>query len=294
MSLLFKLVFNKPFNYLVTRALRPFSAILPQKFKIPVWGTFRLRLPDHKSININLNYTCWHGRLLFWDGFKGYEHEVTRQFIELIRDKEVFLDIGANIGYYSLLAKTYNPKLQVHAYEPLPDAVHFLEKNIRINGFEHCQVHQLALADKNGASVFESRVSKDFPNEKYQIAGDSSLVNYDNTARKQIKVRLQTLDDFIYEKGITRVDYIKMDTETTEHLILKGAESTIKKFRPLIQCEVIKGQQEADLKAQIKALDYSVYLFTKEGLKQLSDFSQLPQEKNDCLFVPIECNHAFK
>ena len=266
--------------------MRLFASALPQKFKIPVFGGFKIKTDKGSKFHFYTNYTSWHGRLLFWDGVKGYEHEVTSVFSDLISDSRCFLDIGANIGYYSLMAASINPELEIHAFEPLPDAQHFLKKSIGENRYQNIRLHQIALSDVNDELTFETRVSKDFPNEKYQIAGDSSLVNYDQTDRKQIKVKAQTLDDFVNEHKLKDIDYIKLDTETTEHLIIKGGMETIKQFQPILQCEVIKNQNEKELESLLKELKYTTYLISEKGLVQIKNFSVLTQEKNDCLFVP--------
>ncbi len=66
------------------------------------------------------NPTSYGSKQLFWHGHQGFEASLFPLFVDLIRDASVFFDVGANIGYYSLLASVYNPSIEVHAFEPLP------------------------------------------------------------------------------------------------------------------------------------------------------------------------------
>jgi FkbM family methyltransferase len=258
----FSFLFWSPFNYLFTNFLRPFSKIIPQKVKIPLKGKFNLRINNTNDITIHTNYTNSVGQDLFWGGFKGFEYEVTNVFVKIIPHCNTLLDIGANIGYYSLLAKKVNSNIYIHAFEPLPDCIHYFNLNIESNNFEDIKIHQIALSDKKGIAKFESRVSKDFPNEKYQLAADSSLVNYDNSQRKQITVETDTLDDYFQKLNINSLDYIKIDTETTEYTILKNSKVVLDKYKPIIQCEVLKGYNESELAELMLQLNYSFFLMT--------------------------------
>ena len=283
----FPFLFWSPINYIYTRFFRLFTRFLPERLKIVVKGKFKLKLDNEKSIYFNTNYTSWHGRLLFWNGFKGYEHEVTSVFAKIIPHCNSFLDIGSNIGYYSLIAEKLNSNIKTHAFEPLPDAIHYINLNIESNNFKNVQIHDIALSDKKGETTFESRVSKDFPNEKYQIAGDSSLINYDDTKRKQIRVKTETLDNYFPTLNLSSIDYIKIDTETTEHIILSKGLETIKKHLPIIQCEVLKGFNESELQKIIQPMGYQFFLMTNNGLVLKNSLSEIENEKNDFLFVPV-------
>jgi len=198
------------------------------------------------------------------------------------------MDIGANLGYYSLLAAAQNKNIQIIAFEPLPDANAFLRKNIKLNGFTNVVVEPLALADKAGEVKFFFPVSADFPDQMFQLAGDGSLVNYDQAVRKEITVKTTRLDDYFQSTALSSLDLIKIDTETTEHVILENGRNTLARCRPVILCEVIKGYNEKRLEQLLKHEEYLFYKIMEDGLIAEATLTDTNHAKNDFLMVPGE------
>ena len=125
------IIYRKSINTLVRSALRPFSRILPDKWKFPINGTITVKSKTVPAFFLNTNPTNWMSRRVFWDKIEGFEYNSVRIFCELITNCSVFLDIGANIGYYSLLASSLtHGKVKVYAFVPMQSAFDFLQKNI--------------------------------------------------------------------------------------------------------------------------------------------------------------------
>jgi FkbM family methyltransferase len=131
-----------------------------------------------------------------------------------LRDGFVFLDIGANIGGYSLFVAAHaGPTARVLAIEPQPDIYARLVYNLRLNPFPSVKAVACAVADKEG----ELTLFVDADNK-----GESSLkIMSDESAKSSIKVPAKRLLTLIEEQGFSRVDAAKLDTEGAEDIILE-------------------------------------------------------------------------
>ncbi len=154
---------------------------------------------------------------------RNFEPGVTRVFKGQIKTGMVFVDIGAHIGYYTLLtSKLIGTDGFVFAFEPNPDNGILLEKSIKANGFKNIKLTKKALAQKTGkTSLFMSGVSND---SRCYFSGEN---------RKSIEVETVSLDDFF--KGTDqKIDFIKMDVDGFEFSVLRGAEKTISNSKNLM------------------------------------------------------------
>lgn len=77
--------------------------------------------------------------------FGSYESDETAFLKSVLRDGEVFLDIGANLGWYSLALGRHCPTSRIYAFEPIPSTVEMLEKNIRLNRLGNIEVIRMGL-----------------------------------------------------------------------------------------------------------------------------------------------------
>ena len=131
-----------------------------------------------------------------------------------------FVDVGANIGYYTLMAARLVGRAGVvHAFEPHAPMRHKLEENVRRNGFENVVLHPEALARETGEVTF------------YATAWDANqgissiLPGAGRTAVR--KVPSLTLDDFLAGLGPSPVDLIKMDIEGAEIFAIQGGRHAL-------------------------------------------------------------------
>lgn len=158
-----------------------------------------------------------------------FEPVQTKKFIKSIKKGDVVLDIGANIGYYSVLAsKLVGKKGKVYAFEPDPRNLKLLYKNLEVNGCQNVVVVEAALGSKKGKLFLTQDISN---------PGESSLAK--GKKGKKILVDVIRLDDFVRQKRIKNVDLIKIDVEGAELEVLRGGLATLKKARDLkifIEC----------------------------------------------------------
>ena len=160
--------------------------------------------------------------------FVGFVRRDCRILRHLIKPGDVVLDVGANIGYFSLLfAKWLRGKGKVHAFEPFPNTVQRLKRNLELNPKLRSLVclHEVAISD------FVGTMSMFAPDN-----GNSGC-NYLNPDG-QGEIAVTTLDAMVRQGHFSRIDLIKVDVEGSEVALLKGAQSTFDHFRPVVMIEI--------------------------------------------------------
>ncbi len=136
----------------------------------------------------------------------------------------VCLDIGANIGYWSLvLARVVSKTGKVFSFEPDSDNFKLLTKNIEVNGYKNVVLTQKAVYSKT--TVIDFYIKADF--------GVDQRVYDPGDGRKSVKIEAVSIDDFCVKNGIEKVDFIKMDIQGAEAMALKGMRKLVKKSRNL-------------------------------------------------------------
>jgi len=158
---------------------------------------------------------------------EAFEVHITRFFLPHIR---TFIDVGANIGLYCLLAAHECPAgVQVHAFEPQPECCATLQHTVHLNNWEdRLAVHCLGLGNAPG----------EFP---LYLSGTSSTFDNafnDYASLETIPARVDTLDNQVASLGIGQVDFIKIDVEGFEQQVLEGAVRTIERDRPVLFVEI--------------------------------------------------------
>lgn len=162
-----------------------------------------------------------------WGFYEKSEYEL---YNNLLSDGMTILDVGANIGWYSLLwgKKFLNSK--IHAFEPIPDIYKYLSTNLVINGINNVIPHGFGLSDQNAVLSFY------FNPMITGLSSSQNVLRYSGV--KEIQCNVQTLDSFSNSLKIKPVDLIKCDVEGAELSVLKGAIETIKRDAPMIVLEL--------------------------------------------------------
>ncbi len=180
-------------------------------------------------------------------------------------DHPVVYDIGANTGYYGILAATkFNATVQ--SFEPIPEHILCIKESARINGIQNkITTHTVALGSTKNSLELSlagsgSTLTKDF-------LGESSLPT--------LKVTVETLDSL----NLPAPHFIKIDVEGYEWEVLQGAKETIAKYRPICFIEIAKNFSErkfvhphfAEIIEFFDNQGYKVERNTTEGLAGLED-----------------------
>jgi len=156
----------------------------------------------------------------------------TLQWIESFKknSKIIFWDIGANIGLYSIYAAINFPKSTIISFEPSTSNLNILSRNISLNNLEkQINIFQIGLTNINNKFFIMSETTLEEGG-----ALSSFGKNYNFEGKKIDKINkysiFGTKIDYLIFNNILKIpDYIKIDVDGTEHIILKGAEKTLKK-----------------------------------------------------------------
>jgi FkbM family methyltransferase len=194
--------------------------------------------------------------------FNAVEPEQTRALVELLQPGHVFFDVGANVGYYTLLAsRRVGDAGKVVAIEPLERNLAYLRRHLAINDVRNVQIVPEAVADRVGETCFEAGVN---PAEGHIVqAGDgaepargakssecagpaSGTPSSINTA---VTVPMTTLDRLVERLELVP-HVVKMDIEGAEYLALLGASRTLGHSKPALLLSV----HSASLREQCTAL----------------------------------------
>lgn len=187
-----------------------------------------------------------------WNRFRGFvygtwEPDVASAVTSKVKPGMMVADIGAHIGYYTLLlAKCVGPSGRVFSFEPSPANFDFLEKNVRVNTLQNVQLFAQALYSRS------EEITINVP-EDIHHSGDASVRHIDRST--QLRVKAITLDSFCTLSRF-RPDFLKMDVEGAEYDVLMGGQEVIAQARPrmLIELHHFDGNVDAhpvpDLLAQ--------------------------------------------
>ena len=147
-----------------------------------------------------------------------WEDLETRWILHTIRSGDTFVDVGANIGYYTVIAaKIVGEKGHVYAFEPDPTNFAILKANVERNGLTNVTLEQKALSNEPGSlRLFLAHENK----------GDHRIFDEEGAARPYLDVEALRLDDYPPLKD-RKVDFIKVDTQGAEGIILEGMTGTI-------------------------------------------------------------------
>lgn len=154
-----------------------------------------------------------------------WEASDTHWFVKSVRPGDVVVDAGANIGYYTVLAsKLVGPTGRVYAFEPDPTSFELLERNVRLNGADNVVAEQKALSNAN--TTLELFIASDNKGEHriYQPEGEH---------RPSIKVPAVRMDDYLRGK-VDHVDFVKIDTQGAEAVIIEGMAETIRANQQMV------------------------------------------------------------
>ena len=289
-----KVVYSSPFANKIlrnlNRALRPLTS-----FRLRPYGVLTVKYKN-LSFKMATNETSFVTKQLFWKGAGNFEY--TPIFEKLVRQCSSFVDVGANTGYYSLLAAKANPGIIVHAFEPASGPFHFLEQNIMINDFKaRVWIHPIALSNKKAEVEFFEILNPEGTLAKYNLSGVGGLKKTHETQEHSVRkmVRAETLDDYKSRLNLRSYDLIKIDTEGTENLVLEGAAEIIKTHKPIIICETLFNKIEGKLEAIMK--DHG-YLFLNHENGELHKTETIIRTTDngvsDCFFVHREKIHLIQ
>lgn len=182
------------------------------------------------GMKMELRMDEWFCRSIY---FNAFDILCSRVVFESLRRGSVFVDVGANLGYYSLGAnRRVGDDGQVFAFEPNPATLARLRRNVDLSQAKGIKIFDCALSDAPGQCLLH------VPPDP-EMHGHASLKNQDWTGDQTVAVSVRRLDDLLADE-LSRLDTIKIDAEGSELAVLRGAERLVTRFRPSILVELNK------------------------------------------------------
>jgi FkbM family methyltransferase len=164
------------------------------------------------------------------------EPEVQEALAELIEPGQTVYDVGANIGFFTILcSRLVGPTGKVYAFEPIPENLVTLRHNIALNNLTNVIVVEQALSASTGTA--EMFVSPWSAFHSLNVDGASKRENHGPDGG-QITVETVTLDEFVQGEGVSAPDLIKLDVEGAELLVVAGMRETLRTVQPLLLVEI--------------------------------------------------------
>lgn len=166
----------------------------------------------------------------------GFEPRTLKQYENLVKQGDVVLDIGANVGAHTLpFARLVGPNGRVIAFEPTQWAFEKLRRNLELNPqlADRVECNQALLVAERNDSL-PGQIYSSWPLEEEQGLHAEHKGRLMTTAG----ARVTTLDDAIAGKNLTRVDFVKIDVDGHEYAVIKGATDVLRRLRPRILMEL--------------------------------------------------------
>jgi FkbM family methyltransferase len=273
----------RPVSEFIRLVVTPFKGIVPESIisRIPLVGNVSISLPNSKRLVLKSDGDDLVASRMFWRGVSGFEGDSMIVFISLLRYVKVFFDVGAHAGIYSLIAAIDDPGRTVFAFEPVPRIIKRLTENKKINGILNLVVSPTAVTDSSGTAKLY------VPDQKMPYSASIREGFRSNT--EQTLVSAVTLDLFSKMNDISRVDLIKIDTESTEHSVLKGAKEILSRDKPLIICEILPGFDEKKINSFLGSFGYRFFWLAGGKLRERGCIEgDYTYKHANYLFVPKE------
>jgi FkbM family methyltransferase len=185
--------------------------------------------------------------------------ELREPFRPYIPDDAVVFDVGAHAGQFSKLFAAMAPRGRVFAFEPSAYARSVLKPALAWNRVRNIEIVPHGLSDAEGTSVLHTPIKR-----RGQLGYGLAHLGADTGKRavQEQTIRLTTMDRFVAERGLNRLDFIKADVEGWELNVLKGGGGTLSVFRPVLYLEVVEsslaraGATPADIWAELEPIGY--------------------------------------
>lgn len=185
-------------------------------------------------------------------GWRGFEAPTPEMFVRAVRAfSGLVYDVGANSGIYALLAAEARPDAQVVAFEPFPPALDALRANLSLNrSGNRVEVVAAAASDSTSTALLH------IPKHIGCIETSASLNDqFKKDLESAVEVATTTLDDDWRRRGRPAVSVIKIDTETTEDQVLRGAAELVRSQRPITFYELLRNGNARSIREFANELD---------------------------------------
>lgn len=190
----------------------------------------------------------------YWIG--SYESDGQKVFIKNLKKGNVVFDIGANVGFYSLLAaELVGLEGKVFAFEPFEENFNYLKKHIEINNYKNIFSFKAAVSDKSSFAFFKKE--------------ESSAMGHFGDGN--INVETISLDDWVQNGKLPTPDFLKIDVESAEFLVLKGAQDLLKINHPIIFLSIHSDLLREECFNFLLSMGYNLFPIKEEDLNKANE-----------------------
>jgi FkbM family methyltransferase len=223
--------------------------------RIPIVNGFKMYLPDASFFTYALG---------------NYEPSVTNAFLSHIRPGDIVIDIGANVGFYTLLAaRQVGNGGEVYAFEADPDNFKTLTDNVAINSFTNVKSVRKAVSNRTGKTKFYKKGIMGHSLYDHEVSPTTDIIAVDTVA----------LDDFLCDCPTAvrnRISLIKMDIEGAEPLALDGMAEFLRNKKELtLISELVPSfytsNKPSDYIDQLRSFDFTITVIEENGEVPLQD-----------------------
>lgn len=227
--------------------------LIPQNTILPI---LRGKLKYKKWIVGSGVHGCWLGI---------YEYEKQNLFTGMVEKDSVVYDIGANVGFYTLLSSALvGSKGKVFAFEPSRRNLRYLRRHLSINNIKNVRIYDVAVSDSSGEISFDD--TKGSSQGKISKSG-------------KIKVNSVSLDEFFAQGELLPPDYLKIDVEGAEALVLKGAMDLLRKYHPIIFLAAHSLELNKECREILSKVGYNLKPINKLPIDKTDEILALPRNK---------------
>lgn len=188
-------------------------------------GTIRNCTRNGINYQLHINDYLDHGIYFGMQDHLDFDRE---SLLSFIKPDSNILDIGANIGDTTLqMAKKLNGKGQIFSFEPSPAVFERMKTNVSLNNFKNINLFNAGMGDEVGVLNLISHGSNH---------SGGAFISKD--ANDAIKVAVTTIDKFVADQKLSKLDFLKIDTEGFEVFVIKGGVNTFRNLKPSLFIEV--------------------------------------------------------
>lgn len=237
----------------------------------------KLEMEDEKIIfttKQNVRFICDNvekrGTLFMALNLGEYEEEDTL-IDSFVNKNSVCFDIGANAGWFSLHLAQKIPGIQIHSFEPIPAVFNNFKRNLTLNGFQGIHPYNLGFSNEEGVQELHFSPS---------LTALSSFKQLFPEQTSKVKCSFTTLDNFVKNNNIRKIDFLKIDVEGAELLVIDGAKNSLHQFIPVLFLEMYEGWTSCfgytpdELIQRLLDFGYESFIFYQNKLIKITTYEE--------------------
>lgn len=255
-----------------------------ESFTYGINGVYITLGEDFNNMKLYVHETDLDGAPMWLSCFGNYEPDETdmvRRIIKRLPDNATVFDVGANIGWYSLMLKKCFGNINVYSFEPAPENFARLQRNFHLNDLDDNHLVNAGFYKEKGKLDFHFNPER---------TGASSIKNILGQNIETIQVDMDTIDSWVINNNVESLDFIKCDVEGAELFVYQGGLESIKKYKPIIMSEMLRkwsakfSYHPNDIIRLLEGVGYQCYVIAGNG--KLKKFGYVDEET-------IETNYFF-